>query len=116
MKKNSKHITVIIIICFFISLYGIAIISNNLPKYIKDKTDFRIDYSRKPFDFRFEVGEYSLYINSKAVTNIKNSSGKVINSISRKVQDNTSYMLNKTSDVFKYVEEKINNTVQHKVK
>nr|WP_242860935.1 hypothetical protein [Clostridium scatologenes]AKA70665.1 hypothetical protein CSCA_3540 [Clostridium scatologenes] len=116
MKKSSKHITVMITICFLISLYGIVVISSNLPKFIKDKTDFRIDYSKKPFDFRFEVGEYSLYINSKAVTNIKNSSGKIINNIGRKVHDNTSYMLNKTSDVFKYVEEKVSNTVQHKVK
>ncbi|WP_237737372.1 hypothetical protein [Clostridium carboxidivorans] len=116
MKKNGRSIMVMIIICFFISLCGIIVISNNLPKFIKDKADFKIDYSKKPFDFRFEVGEYSLYINSKAVTNIKNSSGKIINNIGKKVQNDTSYMLNKTSDVFKCVEEKINNTIQHKVK
>ncbi|NMM61958.1 hypothetical protein HBE96_04485 [Clostridium sp. P21] len=105
-----------IIISFFISIYGVIIISGNLPKFIKEKSGFKVNYSLKPFDFRFEVGEYSLYINSKVITNIKNSSGKIVVNMEKKISNSTSSMVNKTSSVFKYVEEKVSSTIQHKVK
>jgi predicted PurR-regulated permease PerM len=116
MKKNNKNIIVVLMVCFIITLYGVIVISGNLPKFIKDRTAFKINYSLKPFDFRFDMGEYSLYINSKVITNIKNSSNKVVKNVEKNICNDTSSIINKTSNTFKYFGDKINNSIQHKVR
>ncbi len=116
MKRNNKNIIFISMVCFIIVLYGVIVISGNLPKFIKDRTAFKINYSLKPFDFRFDVGEYSLYINSKVVTNIKSSSSKVVMDVEKKICTDTSSLINKTSNEFKYFYDKINNSIQRKVR
>ncbi len=116
MKSTFKNMIIVIIICFSIIFYGFIVISGNLPKFIKDRTYVKINYSLKPFDFRFNIGEYSLYINNKVIVNIKNGSYKAINNVQEKVCDNTSSIISKTSSGLKNVGEKINNTIQHKVR
>jgi len=121
MRK--KGIILIIIISFIIVMYGFINISNRLPKFIKDRSPIKINYTLVPFDFRMDVYGYSLYANKKVVENIKSGSERLVVNIEDKFQKNTSKIINKTSkfinnttNVFKNVEDKISNTIQNKVK
>ena len=114
MKK--KRIILVITISFFIIIYGFITISNNLPRFIKDRSLLKINYSFIPFDFRVELGEYSLYINRKVATNIRTSSAQLINNVESKLYDNTSHLLNKTSNAFKTIESKVGDVIQNKIR
>lgn len=116
MKGKIKGIILILSICIMIVFYGFVVVSGGLPKFIKDRSDFKINYSLSPFNFRMDISEYSLYINSKVVDNMKNGSIKLFNNIENKVHSNTSGIINKTSGVFKGMEEKINDALHNKVK
>ncbi|WP_246615263.1 hypothetical protein [Clostridium thailandense] len=116
MKGKIKGIILILSICIMIVFYGFIVISGDLPKFIKDRSGFKINYSISPFDFRMDINEYSLYINSKVVDNMKNGSIKLVNDIENKVHNNASGIINKTSEAFKGMEEKINSALHNKVK
>lgn len=114
MKK--RGIMLVITISFFIIIYGFITISNNLPRFIKDRSSLKINYTFIPFDFRVELGEYSLYINKKVATNIRASSTELINNVESKLYDNTSNLLNKTSNAFKTIENKVEDVIQNKIR
>lgn len=116
MKRKIKGIILVLLICVMIVFYGFIVISGSLPKFIKDRSALKINYSLSPFNFTININEYSLYINSKVVSNVKNGSVQLFNNIESKIYNNTSGIINKTSEVFKSVEEKINSTLQNKVK
>ncbi|GAA0747392.1 hypothetical protein [Clostridium oceanicum] len=80
--KWNKYKTVILI-CFIIFIFGFVTVSNSLPKFVKDKANFSIYFSRKPFDFKIKGKNYTFYINYKVLNNIKSFNmniGKKINS------------------------------------
>lgn len=114
MKK--KGIILVTAISFFIIVCGFIKISSNLPNFIKDRSLLKINYTFIPFDFRMELGEYSLYINRKVASNIRNSSIKLVNNVESKLYNNTSNLLNKTSDVFKNIESKVGDIIQNKIR
>lgn len=116
MNKNSKKVILIFIICFIIVFYGFIYVSANLPKFIKDRAAFKIDYSLKPFNFKFDFGDYSFYVNTKAVENIKYNSSKITGNIKKEVLSGTSNIMNKTENTFKYVGNKISNIIEYKVR
>lgn len=121
MRK--KGIILVIIICFTIFIYGFVSISNSLPKFIKDRSSLKINYTLSPFDFRMDVEGYSLYVNKKVIENIQIGSERLLVNIEDKFHKDTSKIINKTStflnnttNVFKNAEEKIINKIQNKVK
>lgn len=116
MKSKIRGIMLILSICLMIVFYGFIVISGSLPKFIKDRSTFKINYTLVPFDFRMDISEYSLYVNSKVVTNMRSSSRKLLNNIENKVYHSTSGIINKTSETFKGMEEKINGALHNKVK
>lgn len=120
---RKKGIILVIIICFTIVTYGFVNISNSLPKFIKDRSELKINYTLSPFDFRMDLHGYSFYVNKKVVENIKSSSERLLVNIEDGFQKNTSKIINKTSNfinnttnVFKNLEDKIGNKIQNKVK
>lgn len=72
-------ILILIIICLGIVTSGFLKISNDLPQFIKDKSPLKINYTLKPFDFSVDLDNYVVYVNEKAVSNIKNSTLEIIN-------------------------------------
>lgn len=115
MKIKIKGIILISSICLMIVFYGFIVISGGLPKFIKDRSTFKINYSLSPFDFRMDISEYSLYVNRKVITNMKNDSVQLFNKIEDKVYNNASGIINKTSETFQGMEEKINGAFHNKV-
>lgn len=120
---KKKGIIWVVIICFTIVIYGFISISNSLPKFIKDRSSLKINYTLSPFDFRIDMYGYSLYANKKVLANIKNGSARLLVNVEDKFQKDTSKIKNKTSNfinnttnVFKNVEDKISNTIQNRVK
>lgn len=103
MKTKIRNIVLVLSICLMIVSYGFIIVSSSLPKFIKDRSAVKINYNIYPFDFRMNINEYSFYINSKVADNIKNGSVKLLNNIESKVYNNTSGIINRTSEVFKSV-------------
>ncbi|WP_406543414.1 hypothetical protein [Clostridium ljungdahlii] len=104
---SKKGIRAVIIFCIMIVLFGFVTITAGLPKYIKDKSNFKINYTVSPFDFTVDVGEYSLCLNNKIVYNFENGSKQVINIVGEKVHSSTSYIINNTSETFKNLESKL---------
>lgn len=104
-------------------VYGFINISNRLPKFIKDRSAIKINYTLIPFDFRMDFYGYSFYANKKVIENVKNSSERLMGNMENKFHNGTSEIINRTSkfinnttNVFKNVEEKISNTIQNRVK
>jgi len=104
---GKKGIRVVIIFSIIIVLFGFVVITAGLPKYIKDKSEFKINYTASPFDFTVDVGEYSLCLNNKIFYNFKNGSKEVVNIAGEKIHSGTSYIINKTSEEFKNLKGKL---------
>lgn len=116
MKRKFKGIILIMIICVAIMLLGFVTVSDRLPKFIKDRSSFRINYSTTPFDFTMGINDYSLYINERAINNVRTGSVKLINNMGNNLYNGTSKAMNKTSEVFKNMENRINDIIQNKVR
>jgi hypothetical protein len=136
VKLKNKGIVFVIIMCLIIVSYGFVVVSGRLPKFIKDKSYFKIDYSIKPFDFTMDINDYSFYINEKIinsaknnsinlvddvknasirlVSNTQNTSTKLINNIEHVVSNGGYNIANKTIEVYKSVEYTINGIVKNK--
>lgn len=95
------------IFCIIIVFLGVTIITAGLPTYIKDKSDFKINYTLSPFDFEVDVGEYSLCVNDKIFYYFKEGSKEVTNVVEEKIYSGTSYIVNKASETVKNLEGKI---------
>ncbi|MDW8799824.1 hypothetical protein P8V03_01485 [Clostridium sp. A1-XYC3] len=114
MKK--KNMIIVMVISLVIVVYGFIVVNAGMPKFIKDRSSFKINYNFLPFDFRVEMGDYSLYINKKVGLNIKNSSAKLLNNIEKSMNQNVSNFVDKTSTVFKNAEDKITEVIQNRGK
>lgn len=80
MFKKLKYIIV-----FFISItivfYGFITVSNVMPDFIKDRSSFKVTYSSKPLDLQFDIGDYIVYFNSKAVDNFKSETSNLFKNV-----------------------------------
>ncbi|MHC6179113.1 hypothetical protein ACYUJ6_04560 [Clostridium sp. JNZ X4-2] len=101
---NRKAVITVVVFCGIIILSGFTIITAGLPKFIKDKSDFKINYTPSPFDFSVDVGNYSLSVNDKIGNNFKNGSQKIINVIGGKIHSGTSYIIDTTQGAFQNIE------------
>lgn len=72
MFRRIKYSFVILIAIIIVS-YGFIKVSNELPLFIKDRSPVKVTYSKSPFDITIDIGDYIIYLNSKALSNIKNA-------------------------------------------
>lgn len=70
MFKKTKYLAVLLL-SFCIFSYGFVKVSSELPQFIKDRSPLKVSYSQNPFDLEVDIGDYIVYINNKAVMNIK---------------------------------------------
>lgn len=80
MFKRFKYI-IAFLIPITIILYGFITVSNVMPDFIKDRSNFKVTYSSKPFDLQFDIGDYVLYLNNKAVENYKTATSNFVQNI-----------------------------------
>ncbi|MCI1944118.1 hypothetical protein [Clostridium luticellarii] len=103
---SKRAAAVVIIICSMIIISGFTIVSVGLPKYVKDQSNFKMDYTSSPFDFTVDAGNYSLSLNNKVGENFKNGSEKIMNVVGSKIYSGTSYIIDVTRNVFQNVEDR----------
>ena len=84
--RRKKYILVAIV---FLSIvfYGFIKVSSTLPTFIKNKSNFKVYFSNKPFDLTFESKDYILYFNEKAINNIQKNMYSTFDNIVEWAQD-----------------------------
>lgn len=70
-KRGRIKYLFVIIICFFIFVYGFIKININKPELVREKSKFIINLSLKPVNFTVETKGYVFYVNSKIIYNLK---------------------------------------------
>ncbi|MBC2579257.1 hypothetical protein [Clostridium sp. DJ247] len=116
VKSKIKGILLITFICLMIVFYGFIVISGSLPKFIKDRSALKINYNLSPFDFTVDINDYSLYVNQKVFINVKNGSVRLFNNIESSIHNSVNSVMNRTSQVYKSMEDQIREVFQNRVK
>lgn len=80
MFKRLRYVFVLFI-CIGIIMYGFITVSNVMPDFIKDRSNLKLSYTKKPFDLEIDTGDYIIYMNSKAVENYKKGIGNITKNI-----------------------------------
>jgi len=80
-KKGRSKYFLVIVLCFFILLYGFIEINLTKAKDVKKKSKFTIDLTLKPLNLRVETKEYVFYVNNKIIDNMKEKYNEVYNDI-----------------------------------
>lgn len=73
----------IFVVSIFIVLYGFVIVSSELPKFVKEKANLKVFYSKNPFNVQFETDKYIMYVNKRVIDNIKEDTDNLMQSIGR---------------------------------
>ncbi|ACA46507.1 hypothetical protein FDC22_14455 [Clostridium botulinum] len=111
-KLNWNKYKTVILLSFLITISGFFIVSNTMPKFVKDRSKVAIYFTKKPLDIRFRTESYTFYINEKILNdmgdktyktfnNMKNSTSNFLNNINR------SHSLNKIGNVFYKIKEEV---------
>lgn len=79
MRKN-KYV-IVVILALFIVLFGFLKVSSALPQFIKNKSNFKVYFTERPFDLTLETKNYIVYFNKKAVNNLQNGINESFNQI-----------------------------------
>lgn len=83
MEKKGKYVAIFLIFTMIV-LFGFFKVNMCLPQSIRNKLNFKISYSLKPFDFTVETKNYIFYVNKDALNDTKNKIGKAMESIINK--------------------------------
>lgn len=91
-----KKIRVIFIIIVFISIIGYGFIKVNLelPQFIKDRSKLKVSLTQSPFDLKLDMGDYIVYVNEKAFSNIKDGAVSAFKNIEEKTVKEINNLLN----------------------
>ncbi|NFM17873.1 hypothetical protein FDB88_11815 [Clostridium sporogenes] len=111
-KLNWNKYKTVILLSFLIAASGFFIVSNTMPKFVKDRSKVAIYFTKRPLDVRFRTENYTFYINEKilndigdktykAFNNMKNSTSNFVNNI------NKSHSLNRIGNVFYKIKEEV---------
>ncbi|KYN77245.1 hypothetical protein A0J52_10340 [Clostridium sporogenes] len=111
-KLNWNKYKTVILLSFLIAASGFFIVSNTMPKFVKDRSKVAIYFTKRPLDIRFRTENYTVYINEKILNdigdktyktynNMKNSTSNFVNNI------NKSHSLNKIGNVFYKIKEEV---------
>jgi len=80
-KKGRSKYFLVIILCFFILMYGFTEINLTKAKDVKKKSKFTIDLTLKPMDLRIETKNYVFYVNNKIIDSMKEKYNEVYNEV-----------------------------------
>ncbi|WP_446898739.1 hypothetical protein ACSVC9_02105 [Clostridium sp. LBM24168] len=84
----------VVICCIILILTGIVIVNASMPKFVKDRSDFSINCSFSPFDFKIETQNYFVNMNGNTIYNFKeNLLGTITN-----VGENIRYKVDAAAD------------------
>lgn len=83
MIRKFKYI-IVFTSCFIFIFYGFIKISSGLPNIIKEKSAVRVSYNNNPFDLNIDTNNYNIFINDKALNNIKSKTIEVFKSMVEK--------------------------------
>ncbi|EPY2272588.1 hypothetical protein ACXAUS_001415 [Clostridium sporogenes] len=111
-KLNWNKYKTVILLSFLIAASGFFMVSNTIPKFVKDRSKVAIYFTKRPLDIRFRTENYTVYINEKilndigdktykAFNNMKNSTSNFVNNI------NKSHSLNKIGNVVYKIKEEV---------
>ncbi|EJO5347215.1 hypothetical protein NRP93_001289 [Clostridium botulinum] len=93
-KLNWNKYKTVILLSFFIAVSGFFVVSNTMPKFVKDRSKIAIYFTKKPLDVRFRTENYTFYINEKVLNNLGNKTYKTFNNI-KKSTNNFIHSINK---------------------
>jgi len=96
MEKKGKYVAIFLIFTMIV-LFGFFKVNMCLPQSIRNKLNFKISYSLRPFDFTVETKNYIFYVNKDALNDTKNKIGKAMESIINK-SSNPNITINKVYD------------------
>ena len=68
-KKGRVKYFLVIIICFFIFIYGFFIINITKPELVRNKSEFKIDFTLEPLNFTIENEDYIFFVNNEIFDN-----------------------------------------------
>lgn len=96
-KKRKINIKYLFIVTLSIGLIilGFLNITNGFPQFMKDKSNFSLNYSFKPLDIKIKAGDYVIYFNKSILIsgennmhnffgNIESGVFKIVNSVTNK--------------------------------
>ena len=96
MLKRIRN-TAIIFVCISIILYGVVTINNKIADNVKSKKAFYATFTLKPLNFNVNVGNYTIYLDDKIITNVETP-----------IMNLGENIVNKFGDVTKNVMERVN--------
>ncbi len=107
--KWNKYKTVILL-SFLIIISGFLMVSNTMPKFVKDRSKVAIYFAKNPLDVRFRTENYTFYINEKVLNDVGDKTYKAFNNMKSSTNDfinniNKNHSLNKMGNVFYKIKE-----------
>ncbi|ACA55733.1 hypothetical protein ACLD43_09090 [Clostridium botulinum] len=111
-KLNWNKYKTVILLSFLIAISGFFIVSNTMPKFVKDRSKVAIYFTKKPLDIRFRTESYTFYINEKILNDIGDKTYKTFNNMKNSTSNflnniNRSHSLNKIGNVFYKIKEEV---------
>lgn len=87
-------------------------VSNTMPKFVKDRSKVAIYFTKRPLDIRFRTENYTVYINEKILNDIGDKTYKTFNNMKNSTSNfvnniNKSHSLNKIGNVFYKIKEEV---------
>ncbi|AJD30485.1 hypothetical protein AAGC94_12400 [Clostridium sporogenes] len=111
-KLNWNKYKTVILLSFLIAASGFFIVSNTMPKFVKDRSKVAIYFTKRPLDIRFRTENYTVYINEKILNDIGDKTYKTFNNMKNSTSNfvnniNKSHSLNKIGNVFYKIKEEV---------
>ncbi|AUM96743.1 TPA: hypothetical protein LA742_002191 [Clostridium botulinum] len=111
-KLNWNKYKTVILLSFLIAASGFFMVSNTMPKFVKDRSKVAIYFTKSPLDIRFRTENYTVYINEKILNDIGDKTYKTFNNMKNSTSNfvnniNKSHSLNKIGNVFYKIKEEV---------
>lgn len=111
-KLNWNKYKTVILLSFLIAASGFFMVSNTMPKFVKDRSKVAIYSTKRPLDIRFRTENYTVYINEKILNDIGDKTYKTFNNMKNSTSNfvnniNKSHSLNKIGNVFYKIKEEV---------
>lgn len=111
-KLNWNKYKTVILLSFLIAASGFFMVSNTMPKFVKDRSKVAIYFTKRPLDVRFRTENYTFYINEKILNDIGDKTYKTFNNMKNSTSNfvnniNKNHSLNRIGNVFYKIKEEV---------
>ncbi|MBV4421141.1 hypothetical protein [Clostridium tyrobutyricum] len=89
--------------CIILVITGVITVNNSMPKFIKDKSDFSIDFNINPFNFTINTKNYSIDFGRGGLYNFKNISFQFTQNVYNGVRDKTEDIVDVMDKTFRQI-------------